>query len=688
MKRLFHFPIFLLLLCAQPLFYGCGKRQRFTDEQSEQAWWDLALRPSWIKFEEDKGPGPRMYADIDSLQRLAGPPTPLSRTRRFDAMAIHHFYHTRDYAAALRSIDSALLNFRTEKAQHRYPRTYLGLLLFAGDLAYRTGQYDRVNELYFRAKRVSDERLPLCERSVYTYNVAMLLYKQQQYEQSARYFREAFNGQEQCADQTTARALQQQEILSNIGLSNLHLRRLDTALFWFDRALTYAEAHRDSLGQRSMDKIRGVIVANKAKVFLARNDLAAAEPLLREGIALNARPGYEVFFAQDVRLDLATLYARSRRYAEMDREMAALRADLDTLPNPVVDKEWYGLMATHSRYQNDVSGELRYFKQYKRLSDSLENVQRRQLGADLLRRLREKELQLQVTLLEQDRRRNTIYLVLLGGGIVLAGLLMWVIARNNRRNQRNLAEVTALNQHIREQQQALELETARRQQLVMEAVIAAQESERSAIGLELHDNINQVLTTVKLHNEMVLDGIGDPKAVLQRSTLYLQQCINEIRALSKRLSAPTLGKISLCDSVAELVQSINLTGKLTIRNECTAVPVAGVRREVHLAIYRIIQEALNNILKHSGASEADLSLRLREDGSLLLDLSDNGQGYRPGKVDGIGITNMRTRAESLGGSFRIGQALPHGCRVEVVIPGAVNEVVPTTKTGASVDRRP
>ncbi|RYZ23129.1 MAG: hypothetical protein EOO16_06345 [Chitinophagaceae bacterium] len=687
MKRLFYSPLFFLLAIAQLLLSGCGERQRFPDEQSEQAWWDGALRKSWIKFEEDKGPTHRMYADIDSLQRLAGPVTPLSRMRRYDAMAIHHFYHTRDYAAALRSVDSALAGFPTEKERQRYPRTYLGLLLFAGDLSYRTGQYDRVNELYFRAKKVSDEHLPLCERSVYTYNVAMLLYKQQQYEQSARYFHEAFDGQEQCADQTTARALQQQEILSNIGLCNLRLRRLDTALAWFDHALRYAEAHRDSLGPVSMDKIRGVIVANKAKVFVARNDLAAAEPLLREGLAFNARPGYEVFFAQDVRLDLATLYARSRRYGDMDRQMAALRADLDTLPNPAVDKEWHGLMATHARYQNDVAGELRFYKQYKSLSDSLESVQRRQLGADLLRRLREKELQLQVTLLEQGRRRNTIYILLLGGGIVLAGLLMWVIARNYRRNQRNLAEVTALNRHIREQQQALELETARRQQLVMEAVIAAQESERSAIGLELHDNINQVLTTVKLHNEMVLDGIGEPKAVLQRSTVYLQQCINEIRALSKRLSAPTLGKISLCDSVAELVQSINLTGKISIRNECTGLPAAAVRQEVHLAVYRIIQEALNNVLKHAAASEADLSLRLREDGTLQLTLTDNGQGYRAGRGDGIGVTNMRTRAESLGGTFYIGPGKPRGCRVEVLIPDAINEQE-ATKKGAALEGRP
>jgi signal transduction histidine kinase len=653
---------FLLLL------FSCGQRDHWPDEVSENAQWLAALKPWWKTLDEDRSPA-KLLQHMDSLQRHSSP-TPLSRARRQEIIADYHLFITKDYAAALGAVDSALACYPTEKEQQHYPRTYVGYLLFAGDLSYRLGKYDHANEFYFRAKRLSDERLPTCERSAFTYNVAMVLYRQQNYQQSASYFQEAFSNQAGCPDQTTARTLQQQEILSNTGLCYFQLNKYDEALAWYDKALRYAEAHSDSLGVISMEKIRGVIAGNKAKIYLRKNNFSAAEPLLKEGIALNARPGYEVAFAQEVRLDLAGLYGSSGRFDEMRTQLDSLRRDLDTLPNKPLEKEWYGLMARLSRQQGNGAAELHYYRRFEVMKDSLENAQRRLLSADILRQLSEKELQLQLAILEQSSRRRTVYMVLLGITTILAGLVIWLIGRSYRRNQKNLRKVTALNQRIRKQQKELERETARRQQLVMEAVIEAQEAERSLIGLELHDNINQVLTTVKLHNEMVMDGIGDPKQVLQRSTHYLQDCINEIRSLSKRLSAPTLGKITLCDSVGELVQSINLTGKLTIQSECGDSINALVRKEVHLAIYRIIQEALNNVLKHAAATEARVHLALQNNGSLLLLVTDNGRGLCDDTSDGIGITNMRTRAESLGGSFHISGRKGHGCRIEVSIPHA------------------
>jgi signal transduction histidine kinase len=109
-------------------------------------------------------------------------------------------------------------------------------------------------------------------------------------------------------------------------------------------------------------------------------------------------------------------------------------------------------------------------------------------------------------------------------------------------------------------QQKLDLELASKQKDITAAIIETQEKERSQLGLELHDNVNQVLTTIKLYNEMLLDGLGDQKDILTRSIKHLQNCINEIRSISKRLSAPTLGAITLDSSIRELIQSISLTG--------------------------------------------------------------------------------------------------------------------------------
>lgn len=214
----------------------------------------------------------------------------------------------------------------------------------------------------------------------------------------------------------------------------------------------------------------------------------------------------------------------------------------------------------------------------------------------------------------------------------------------------------------------LAIEQKNRQRAITSAVIRAQESERSQLGQELHDNVNQVLTTVKLYNEMLSDGIGDPKDILQKSIHHLQSCINEIRSISKRLSAPTLGKITLKESIKELVDSINMTRRLQISYDISGLNKLPVPEDVHLAIYRIIQEQLNNIIKHADASKVSIELHNTEEG-MLLQIEDDGKGFDPReKRKGIGITNMETRTENIHGKLALISAPGKGCILKARFP--------------------
>lgn len=196
------------------------------------------------------------------------------------------------------------------------------------------------------------------------------------------------------------------------------------------------------------------------------------------------------------------------------------------------------------------------------------------------------------------------------------------------------------------------------------AAIAAQEKERAQVGQELHDNVNQVLTTVKLYAELCRDGMGDTKEIMDRSIRLLQESINEIRSLSKRLSAPTLGKIRLMESIKELVDAVAGTGKLVIRLEAAAIEELEVSQEVHLALYRILQEHLTNILKHSEARQVSVLLKF-EEGVLSLQVIDNGKGFDLCTTPkGLGITSMTSRAESLGGTLHLVSAPGKGCMLE------------------------
>jgi PAS domain S-box-containing protein len=205
------------------------------------------------------------------------------------------------------------------------------------------------------------------------------------------------------------------------------------------------------------------------------------------------------------------------------------------------------------------------------------------------------------------------------------------------------------------------------QKRITAAVVQATEQERALVGQELHDNVNQVLTTVKLYTELSLSDTVNKQELLTRSAQLIQHCINEIRGLSKRLSAPSLGDILLRDSVQELVDAINASSRFAVQYEqsINELPVPG---DMHIAVYRILQEHFTNIIKHAAASQVNVQL-YKEDHLLHVVVDDNGKGFDTREAHkGIGIENMTNRAESFGGSLELGSAPGKGCTLHLVMP--------------------
>lgn len=221
-------------------------------------------------------------------------------------------------------------------------------------------------------------------------------------------------------------------------------------------------------------------------------------------------------------------------------------------------------------------------------------------------------------------------------------------------------------------QEQLLREQKQRQQAVTAATIKAQEGERSRVGRELHDNVNQVLTTVKLYLELCRDGLGNGE-LLHKSVGLIQDSIEEIRSLSRRLSSPTLGGLRLIDSVRELLHSVGETNRTSFSLQAGSVEGLEVAQDLHLAVCRILQEQLTNILKHAGARSVLVSLEATA-GELVLRIADDGQGFDTAKRSrGVGFTHMLARTESLGGTLTLDSAPGRGCRLEVHLPLAIGE---------------
>ena len=218
-------------------------------------------------------------------------------------------------------------------------------------------------------------------------------------------------------------------------------------------------------------------------------------------------------------------------------------------------------------------------------------------------------------------------------------------------------------------EQQLAEDEARKKREIIQAIINAQEKERTELAYELHDNVNQILSSSKLMLEVAAEKPGLSKDFTKRGLGYLQEAINEIRKISHNLTPASLRDISLEAAVEDVIQSINATGKLKIKYYKKIEQLkTEIAPEKQLAVLRIIQEQFNNILKHAHASESTISLVISEK-NLFLEIQDNGQGFDPSATKkGLGLNNMFNRVEYYQGTIQFISSIGKGCTLLIEIP--------------------
>lgn len=213
------------------------------------------------------------------------------------------------------------------------------------------------------------------------------------------------------------------------------------------------------------------------------------------------------------------------------------------------------------------------------------------------------------------------------------------------------------------QQKLTEERILYRNELAQE-VFNAQEAERKKLGEELHDNINQLLGVVKLYIEHAQVNPSAKDEMLKKSSEYLLQVINEIRSLSKSLISPTLKDLGLVASIYELIESIQETKAIQIDVRTRGFCEEQLSEIKKLMVYRILQEQLNNILKHSRAEHVDIELK-HESPNVYLKIEDDGMGFDVKNIrSGLGLKNIRHRLELFKGRMHVESAPGQGCKIE------------------------
>lgn len=265
-------------------------------------------------------------------------------------------------------------------------------------------------------------------------------------------------------------------------------------------------------------------------------------------------------------------------------------------------------------------------------------------------------------------RRRAVVLLLGFTALSLAlGLLVYVIAlRNARTAEARIAELVErlAARTMEERVRALRL-----------TAIAAQEEDRRAIARDLHDSVAQSLTAIRIQTQVLAAHLGKSEPASREAANKLvtgiaqgtDQTIDEVRRALARLRPAALDEIGLRGAIERLVD--DASERLEIDVDRVLEPPPELPTTVETAVYRIVQEALTNVVRHArDATEVRVSITAAQ-GLLVIEIDDDGPGLQSREGhEGSGLRGMRERAELLGGRFEISPRSPHGSRLHAEIP--------------------
>lgn len=204
------------------------------------------------------------------------------------------------------------------------------------------------------------------------------------------------------------------------------------------------------------------------------------------------------------------------------------------------------------------------------------------------------------------------------------------------------------------------------------SIITGQEKERAYLARELHDELGQVLTALRMEAVWIRHRVkdSDPAASARALTMceLIDTTIEEVRGLAIRLRPGVLDHLGLVEAVEWYTADFEKRCGITCVFEHNTVPK--IPGNIATAAYRITQEALTNVARHASAARANVTMSFGH-GKLTLTIKDNGKGFNPdapGEADGLGMANMRERANLVGGDFDV-RSRPGGeTRVSFTVP--------------------
>lgn len=439
------------------------------------------------------------------------------------------------------------------------------------------------------------------------------------------------------------------EVVNNLGVLYEMKGDINKAMEHYQWSLRLVKKFNDSIGMPyTLEHISGIyFIKRDFKEALRLLDEAYAWRLIRadsNGLGQNLANQLEVHLA-------ATNYRKATQIAHTLVNIARRVGNADLVRHAF--KMGAQAYASLGDYKNAWDWET----QHRLMHDSLFNERNNARILDLEKkyelarreeenqRLKEHSAQQALALLQAQQSRNYLFF----GAVVLVLLLSLGYAYLYLKQQKRLA----LREH--------ELEKQR-----FRLVLHGEEKERSRLARELHDGLGQLLAAAKL--QLGLASTGETQA-LGKAQQLLEETVLEVRSISHNLMPMALASRGLTAALHQLFEKLHAPGKLELEAHQDA-DFSTFDSRAQIALYRIIQEVLHNMVKHADANRIVIDIQADE-GELLVSLADNGKGFDTALMQqstGMGWENLRTRVSLLQGKLEVNSKPGKGTLVFVAVP--------------------
>ena len=450
--------------------------------------------------------------------------------------------------------------------------------------------------------------------------------------------------------------VQTAKIYNNLGALHYDLNQDSTALHYFNKSLAVRQQLQDSLAlaksyfnlgklysQRPDKKQLSSTYLEQAstifKTFNAHKDLVRVYLVQADNQLLSGKP------------ELAILILKQA-------EKLIKASDDISIENKIYKKMAEALQRT-GRYKEALAN----YTKYETLRDSVLNADKRLAVAELEKKHQLQIKQKEISLLHKDRdlaniqiakeqAENNTLQVVLGAILIIAILLSFLVFyfyRLKKTTTRMAVQSDQLHQErIRNLVNDQEIK-------IINATLTGREKEKSTISKELHDNVGSLLTAIKFHlnafNTPLLFSHEATKSLYHKVQHITDTVIDEVRSFSHRLDRESLTEFNLKEAI------IAFSKKIENKNLKVKTAIYGLDAVIHsrvsILIFRILQELINNTIKHAQANELYINLTRHHD-HISIRVEDNGKGFDPSRHnEGIGLKNLRAQISNIQGKFQL-----------------------------------